>query len=87
MVWRRSQQHKRAKPKQKIKPERLGLRALEQPVVSMDEIRRQGLLLAGRTLGLSNPSQHPPPSRPAVRSAGLVAASRRDRLDSEREPS
>lgn len=81
MVWRRSLQHKRAKPKRKVKLERLGLGALEQPVVSMDEIRRQGLLLAGRTLGLSVRPQHQVPSGPAVRSARPAAATRRGRRD------
>ncbi len=81
MVWRRSLQHKRAKPKRKVKLERLGLGALEQPVVSMDEIRRQGLLLAGRTLGLSIRLQHPAPSRPSVRAARPATAARRGRRD------
>jgi hypothetical protein len=81
MAWRRSLQHKRVKPKRKVKLERLGLRALEQPVVSMDEIRRQGLLLAGRTLGPSIRPQHPVPSGPAVRSAGPATAARRGRRD------
>lgn len=81
MVWRRSLQHKRVKPKRKIKLERLGLGALEQPVISMDEIRRQGMLLAGRSLGHSVRSQHPVQSGPVVRSAKAAGAARQGRRD------
>ncbi len=53
MAWKRLRQHKRAKPKQKIKWEQwgLGLSAKEQPTIPMEEIRRQGMMLAGRALG------------------------------------
>jgi len=51
MIWRASQKHARVKPKQKIKLEHLGLAPLEQPEVPIEEIRRQGMMLAGRTVG------------------------------------
>ena len=51
MIWRRLHQQKRVKPKHKVNLENLGLVAREQLTVPMDEIRRQGMLLAGPTPG------------------------------------
>lgn len=51
MIWRRLHQQKRVKPKHRVKLERLGLAAQEQLTVPMEEIRRQGILLAGLPFG------------------------------------
>ena len=53
MTWTRFRQETRVKPKRKIRRELLGPRvpAIERAIVPMEEIRRQGMMLAGRTLG------------------------------------
>lgn len=52
MAWKRLRQEKRVKPSRKIKWEQLGLGSLakDMPTVPMEEIRRQGMMLAGRAL-------------------------------------
>lgn len=82
MAWKRLRQHKRTKPKQKIKWEQwgLGMSAKERPTTPMEEIRRQGLLLAGRALGQgvrSRPSVQSVQNANSNRSAKAVRVVRR----------
>jgi hypothetical protein len=51
MIWRRLHQQKRVKPKHKVKLENLGFATREELNVPMEEVRRQGMLLAGQPFG------------------------------------
>jgi hypothetical protein len=52
MVWRQLHQAKRMKPTPRIKLQKLGLPARKHAVTPIEEIRRQGRMLAG------SPSEH-----------------------------
>jgi hypothetical protein len=64
MIWKTSQKQTRVKPKPRVKLELLGLAPREELVVSIEEIRRQGLMLADRSIGQGS-RPVPPPAPPA----------------------
>ena len=78
MIWRRLHQQRRVKPKHKVKLENLGLGTREELTVSMEEIRRQGLLLAGQPFGQGvRPIANSPSTAQSSKPAGAARRVRR----------
>lgn len=75
MIWRRPQKQTRVKPKRRIKLDDLGLSLREKAVVPIEEIRRQGMMLAGRTVG-HGARTRPSLQSPATRSGAIRRGSR-----------
>lgn len=75
MIWRRPQKQTRVKPKRRIKLDNLGLSLREKAVVPIEEIRRQGMMLAGRTVG-HGARTRPSLQSPATRSDATRRGSR-----------
>lgn len=72
MVWKTSPKPTRVKPKQKVRLEVLGLAGPEPSAVSIEEIRRQGLMLAGRSVGPSYRPQSVIQTTPQGKVTGTV---------------
>jgi hypothetical protein len=66
MVWRQLHQAKRMKPTPRIKLQKLGLPARKHAVTPIEEIRRQGRMLAGSPADHAKALAQAPSIPPAV---------------------
>lgn len=86
MAWKRLRQQKHVKPRLKIRWEQLGLAtpAKERPTIPMEEIRRQVMMLAGRSLGQGVRSSRLVQGKPNSDTDRPVETVRRDRRGATR---
>jgi hypothetical protein len=66
MVWRQLHQAKRMKPTPRIKLQKLGLPARKHSVTPIEEIRRQGRMLAGSPADHAKALAQAPSIPPAI---------------------